>query len=102
MEEWIAENEDTGGPAGTLETMTWAINEIRRMGTDVQNNQLAYQRMRQLTFGFLEKNELTTEWDEYVKEEENALQKQQTEEIPVQEEAESGEETVKTSKEEKE
>ena len=100
MEEWIAENEDTGGPAGTLETMTWAINEIRRMGTDVQNNQLAYQRMRQLTFGFLEKNELTEEWDKYVKEEEDALQKQQTEEVPVQEETESSEEVSETHEEE--
>ena len=100
MEEWIAENEDTGGPAGTLETMTWAINEMRRMGTDVQNNQLAYQRMRQLTFGFLEKNELTAEWDKYVKEEENALQKQQTEEVPVQEETESSEEVIETHEEE--
>ena len=100
MEEWIAENEDTGGPAGTLETMTWAINEMRRMGTDVHNNQLAYQRMRQLTFGFLEKNELTEEWDKYVKEEEDALQKQQTEEVPVQEETESSEEVSETHEEE--
>ncbi len=102
MEEWIAENEDTGGPAGTLETFSYLVNEIRRMGTDIQNTNMAYQRMRQLTFGFLEVNELTSEWDEYVKEQDNAVQNQQAEEIPVQEEAESSEEAISASEEEEE
>jgi hypothetical protein len=99
MEEWIADNEDTGGPAGTLETINYLLNEIRRMGPEIQNNQMAYQRMRQLTFGFLESKKLESEWDEYVKEQDNAVQKQQAEEVPAQEEAESGEEAVEAPEE---
>ena len=100
MEEWIADNEDTGGPTGILETINYLLNEIRRMGPEIQNSQMAYQRMRQLTFGFLESKELESEWDEYVKEQDNAVQKQQAEEVPAQEEAESGEEVVEAPKEE--
>ena len=102
VEEWIAENEDTGGPAGLLETFGYLVNEVRRLGSEANNAQMSYQRMRQITFGFLELKKLESEWDEYVKEQDNALQKQQTEEVSVQEQTESSEETSETPKEEKE
>ncbi len=72
MEEWIADNEDTGGPAGTLETFNYLLNEIRRMGQEGQHHQSAYGQMRQLTFKFLEEKKLESEWDEFVKAQEEA------------------------------
>ena len=51
----------------------------------------------------LEENELTEEWNEFLQEKDNnAVQEQQTEEVPVQEQTESSEETSETPKEEKE
>jgi hypothetical protein len=45
---------------------------------------------------------MTDEWNEFVQEKQDAVQKQQTEEVPLQEEAESGEEAVEAPVEEKE
>ena len=42
------------------------------------------------------------DWNDFVKEKEDAVQKQQAEEVSVQEETESSEETVETPDEEKE
>jgi hypothetical protein len=52
---------------------------------------------------FTEK-ETMEDWNEWLQEQEknNAVQKQQTEEVSVQEEAEGGEEAIKASEEEKE
>ena len=47
-----------------------------------------------------QEQKLETEWDEFVQEKENALQKQQTEEVSVEEETESSEEAVEAPKEE--
>jgi hypothetical protein len=63
---------------------------------------MVFNQLRQLTFEFVKDHELTGEWDEFVQEKENAVQKQQTEEVPLQEEAESGEEAVEAPVEEKE
>jgi aspartokinase len=102
MEEWIEENEDVAGPAGTLETFNHLINEVR--GSQQRNMQMeqSFNQLRQLAFEFIKEHELTDEWDEFVQEKENAVQKQQTEEVPLQEEAESGEEAVEAPVEEKE
>ena len=75
---------------------------MRRLGSEANNAQMSYQRMMQITFGFLELKKLESEWDEYVKEQDNALQKQQTEEVSVQEEAESSEEVSEAQEEEAE
>ena len=72
MEEWIAENEDTGGPAGLLETFNYLVNEVKRLAQEGQHHQSAYGQMRQMTFKFLEEQKLETEWDEYVKAQEEA------------------------------
>ena len=55
-----------------------------------------------MAFEFIEENELTDEWNAFLKEKDNAVQEQQAEEVSVQSEAESGEETGETPKEEKE
>ena len=59
------------------------------------------ENLKRLAFEFIEQHELTEEWNDFLKEkEENAVQEQQTEEVPLQEEAESGEEVVEAPKEE--
>jgi hypothetical protein len=102
MEKWIEENKDVGGPAGTLDTVNYLIHETRRNAQEAHNTQQAMQQFRSFAFEFLTEHKLTEEWDEFVQEKENAVQKQQTEEIPLQEEAESGEESVEAPVEEKE
>ena len=100
LETWVKENEMTGGPQGTLDTFNFLINEARNSSQVAQNAQQSFQQMRAAMFEFLKEQKLETEWDEFLKEREDAVQEQQTEEVPLQEEAESGEETVEASEEE--
>ena len=102
VQEWIEENKDLGGPAGTLETFNFLINEARRATQMAQNGQQQFNQLRQFAFEFIKEHELEKEWDTFLEEKDNAVQEQPTEEIPVQEEAESGEEAVEAPVEEKE
>ena len=102
MEKWIEENKDVGGPAGTLDTVNYLIHETRRNAQVAHEQNQAMQQFRSFAFEFLNEHKLTKEWDEFVQEKENAVQKQQTEEVSVQEEAESSEEVVEAPVEEKE
>mgnify|MGYP005996007105 FL=1 len=60
-----------------------------------------FQQLRAYAFEFIQENKLDEEWNEFLKEKDNAVQEQQTEEVPLQEEAESGKEVVEAPKEEK-
>ena len=100
MEEWVAENEDMGGPKGYLDTFVHMYNMNGQLSNQARNMQSAFEQLKGLTFGFMQENKLTDEWDAYVQEKENAVQEQQTEEVSVQEEAESGEEAVEAQEEE--
>ena len=85
MEEWIVENEDTGGPAGLLDTVNYLVNEVKRLAQEGQHHQNAYVQMRQMTFKFLEAKKLESEWDEYVKAQEEAAAAPQALEEPEEE-----------------
>ena len=102
MEEWVKENDMTGGPQGVLETFVLMVNETRA-STNIRVQAVQQlNNLRALAFEFIEQHELTEEWNAFLKEkEENAVQEQPTEEVPLQEEAESGEEAVKAPKESK-
>ena len=102
LEDWVAENEDMGGPKGHLDTMVWLLNLVK--GNQEQFNMLNQQfnDLRQMTFEFMKEQDLEKDWDEFVQEKQNAVQEQQAEEVSVQSEAESGEETSETPKKEKE
>ena len=99
MEEWIKENES----GDTLENFNYLLSITRRnadQGMQVQNE---YQKYRQLSEEFLTVKELGDSWNEFLAEKEgekNAVQEQQTEEVSVQEEAESGEEAIEAQEEE--
>ena len=95
LEEWIKENEMTGGPQGTLEVFTYLVNEARGHFQRATRTDQAFQQLRQLVFEFVQQHELTSEWDEFVKEKENAVQKQSPAEVPALTKAEDGKEVGK-------
>ena len=108
LEEWTKENEMTGGPQGVLETFNFLIHEARTSGQIRMQAEQNFNQMRAMAFEFIQQHELTDEWNEFLKEKENAVQEQATEEIPSLTEAEDGEEVgeedtkeSKPSKEEK-
>ena len=102
IEEWVAENEDMGGPKGYLDTMVSMYNGNVNAAQQVRHSQTQFDRLKYLAMSFIEKNKLEDEWNEYLKEQDNAVQEQETEEVSVQSEAESSEETSEAPKEEKE
>jgi hypothetical protein len=92
LEEWVKENELTGGPQGTLDVMQFLINETR-MSAQVRT-QLEQQvnNLRALTFEFINQHELTEEWNEFL----------QDKEEEAKDGEEVGEEDTKESKPSKE
>ena len=102
IEEWIAENEEMGGPKGYLDTMVVLINETRRSQTHQAETANQFNKLRGLNNEFLALKELGEEWNTFLEEKDNAVQEQQTEEVSVQEQAEGGEETSEAPEEEKE
>jgi hypothetical protein len=101
IEEWVAENEEMGGPKGYLDTMIHLYNTNVAMGRQNNNLEQTFNQLRAYAFEFIGEHSLTEEWNDFLKEKDNAVQEQQTEEVSVQEEAESGEEAVETPKEDK-
>jgi len=102
IEEWVAGNEEMGGPKGYLDTMVAMYNANVNLGREAQSLNANFNNLKAMAFEFIEENDLTDEWNEFLKEKDNAVQEQQTEEVSVQSEAESGEETGETPKKEKE
>ena len=100
IEEWVAENEEMGGPKGYLDTMVAMYQGNVAAQNRVHQIDQQFQQLRTFAFEFIEENELSEEWNEFLKEKDNAVQEQQAEEVPLQEETESSEETVEAPKEE--
>ena len=101
LEEWTKENEMTGGPNGVLDAFAFMVSEMRVAAQMRMNTEQNFNGLRSAAFEFIQQHELTDEWNEFLKEKENAVQEQPAEEVPLQEEAESGEEAVKAPKESK-
>ena len=102
IEEWVAENEEMGGPKGYMDTMVAMYQGNMQASNQLRQLDQQFQQLRAFAFEFIEENELSDEWNEFLKEKDNlAVQEQQTEEVPLQEEAESGKEVVEAPKEEK-
>ena len=100
IEEWIAENEDMGGPKGYMDTMVSLYQDAatsQRQTGMINDN---FNRLKTLNNEFLSSKELGEEWNKFL-EEKDAVQKQQAEEVSVQEQAEGGEETSEAPEEEK-
>ena len=98
MEDWIDEN----GNSDTMSNYNYLISSVRQ-GTDMlRNEQQNHKNFRNLVFEWMSDREHGEDWNAFVKEKEDAVQEQQAEEVPLQEEAESSEEAVETPDEEKE
>ena len=103
MEEWIKENDMTGGPQGVLDTFVLMVNETRASTNMRMQVTQQMENLRGLAFEFIGQHELNDEWNEFLKTKEETkddVQEQETEEVP-QEEAESGEEVVEAPEESK-
>ena len=91
IEEWIAENEDMGGPKGYLDTMVALYQDAvtsQRQAKILNDN---FNRLKAYNHEFLASKELGEEWNKFL-EEKDAVQKQSTEEVPVRDESETSEE----------
>ena len=98
LEQWVEDNEALAGPEGTLDTMNYLIGENRRAG----QMQAHLNQLQQYLQEYLNETESMDQWNEFIQTREqgnNAVQEQQTEEVSVQEEAESSEEAVEASEE---
>ena len=95
MEKWIDENE--GGP--TLNNMNYLLDMLRNASQQVMQLEQNFNTQRQLLGEYLGDKDLMQDWDDWLKEK-DAIRKQQTEEVSVQEEAEGSEETIEAQEEE--
>ena len=98
MEEWIEEN----GSGDTVNNYNFLLNAYRGADDMARNSQQQLGMLQALMKEYLDGKELANDWDEFLKEKDNAVQKQQAEEVSVQEQAESSEEVSEASKEEEE
>ena len=93
LEEWVKENDMTGGPQGILDTFTFLINETRMSAQLRTRMEQQVNNLRKLTFEFIQQHELNEEWNEFLKEKEvNAVKEQSPEEMDALPEAKDGEE----------
>ena len=99
LEEWTDENEALAGPEGTLDTMNYLISRVRQ----ADQMQAHLNQLQGYLQEYLNETESMEQWNEFIKireEGNNAVQEQQTEEVSVQEEAESSEEAIEAPEEE--
>ena len=97
----MAENEEMGGPQGYLDTMVLLINETRRSQNNHAQLTQSFNRLKGLLDEFLVENDMGEDWNTFLEDKDNAVQEQQTEEVSVQEQAESSKETSEAPKKEK-
>jgi len=95
LEEWTKANEMTGGPNGVLEAFAFMVGEMRMAAQMRMQAEQNFNGLRSTTFEFIQQHELTEEWNEFLKEKENAVQEQATEEVPSRDKAKDGEEVGK-------
>ena len=101
IEDWVKENEEMGGPKGYLDTIVALINSTRDSQNQANRIGMNMQRLQALLNEFLVEQELGEEWNKFLEDKENAVQEQQTEEVPVRKEAEGGEEASEAPEEKK-
>ena len=102
IEDWVAENEEMGGPKGYMDTFVHLYNSNINMNNQLNMTNQQFNQLRSYAFEFISDKGLADEWNDFLEEKNNAVQEQQTEEVPVQEQTEGSEEVSETPKEEKE
>ena len=96
MEEWI----DKNGDGETVSNYNFLLDAYRGADGAAQQGRMEMEMLRNLLTEYLTEKKLMDEWNEFIKEKDNAVQKQQAEEVPQQEEAESSEEASEAPVEE--
>ena len=96
MEEWITVH----GDGETVTNYNFLLNSYR--SSEQANGQLQHEKevFMNLFAEWMTEKKLLDEWNEFIKEKDNAVQKQQTEEVSQQEQAESSEEASEAPVEE--
>ena len=103
VEAWVKYFNNNQGPKQTMDNLNWLVGQTRQLGERLQATeeqamqmQNAMQQNAQIVEKFVEDNELVREWQAYLaelqKENEDALQEQETESLDAQEQAGDGEE----------
>ena len=109
MEQWAKELEKGSGPAQTMENMNWLVSQTRMLGERLQQAEetakgasMARQSNNEILQQFLDKHDMIRDWQVYLeelqqqtKENDDAVQEQETEEVSSRDEAEDGEEVGK-------
>ena len=109
VEEWAKALEKSAGPAQTMDNMNWLVGQTRMLGDRIQQAeqgveglQSAIQQNNEILQTFLDKHDIIRDWQVYLEElqkeaeeENNADEKQETEGLDAQEQAEDGEEVGK-------
>jgi hypothetical protein len=96
IEEWIVES----GDGETVSNYNFLLEAFRSADGAAQQLRMEMEMLRNLLTEFLTEKKLMDEWNVFIKEKDNAVQKQQTEEVSQQEQAESSEEASEASVEE--
>jgi predicted nucleic acid-binding Zn-ribbon protein len=103
VEEWVKDFEKGAGPAQTMDNMNWLLSQVRAAGDRLRQIEEQAQQMSKalqdnagIVKDFMEKEEMVMQWQAHIaaihKENEDALQKQETESLDAQEQTEDGEE----------
>ena len=103
VESWVKDFNKGSGPAQTMDNLIWLVGQTKNLGerlsmTEQQALQMqnALEQNAKIVEQFIEQQELVVEWQSYLaelqKENEDAVQEQETESLDVQEQAGDGEE----------
>jgi hypothetical protein len=90
LEKW---NEDNGDGDNAM-NLHYLIKSVRQAGEMLQNEQQSFANFKNLVFEWMQDREHGDDWNEFIKEKENAVQESETEEVPVQEQTEDSEEVI--------
>ncbi len=102
VESWVKDFNKGSGPAQTMDNLNWLVGQTKQLGerlsmTEQQALQMqnALEQNAKIVEQFIEQQELVVEWQSYLaelqKENEDAVQEQETESLDVQEQAGDGE-----------
>jgi|TARA_B100001778_G_C18253466_1_gene478891 hypothetical protein len=102
VESWVKDFNKGSGPAQTMDNLNWLVGQTKNLGerlsmTEQQALQMqnALEQNAKIVEQFIEQQELVVEWQSYLaelqKENEDAVQEQETESLDVQEQAGDGE-----------
>ena len=103
VEAWVKDFNKGQGPAQTMDNLNWLVSQSRNLGDrlsgieqQAMQMQNALEQNAKIVEKFVEENDLVGQWQAFLaelqKEQEDAVQEQETESLDVQEQAGDGEE----------